>query len=277
MDLGYLIQEEEPEASAEYKDFPSSGEPPLRLLNGRRINFELDTSTDIDDSAIGWDGTLNVSSTGGGKRTYQIFLGPASTSDTDYRTVISKIYSHAVANEDVLVCDHVLGIHSNVGPDSGFSSGHAWITLANWENGFIATTQRIGLWPDEHPLTTDNGDGSDVRYGLEQSDLSAYNRFYLLSPSELQNLINYLNTTEDWTYLNTCANWAEGAVEAAVGETVDSSDFVLFGTPRKISESIQALEESDPTTKLAPRDSGADVEEGTSTGESSWDGSSFLD
>ena len=199
------------------------------------------------------------------------------SSPTDYKTVIAEIASNVVAEEEILVCKYVLGIHSNVGPDSGFTSGHAWITYADWTNGTNPTVTRVGLWPDEHPLTVDNGDGSDVRFGLEQSNLGAYNRFYLLSPSEFQNLTNYMGQSADWAYLNTCANWAEGAVQAAVGEEVDSSDFVLFGTPRKISESIISLEAEEPTTGLEPRDSGADIEEGSSTGNSTWGGTRFLD
>lgn len=48
-----------------------------------------------------------------------------------------------------------LGIHSNAGPSEGLTDGHAWISLT--ENG---KTTLYGLWPDFHPLATDNGTGS---------------------------------------------------------------------------------------------------------------------
>ena len=271
VDLGYLVDEQEPAVGAEYNLFDG----PQRYLKGRRINFELDGAEDIPSAQIDWDGTFGVTSIGGGHRTWKVYLDPASSSETDYKTVIAEIASSIVAEEEILVCKYVLGIHSNAGPDSGFTAGHAWITVADWTNGTNPTVTRLGLWPDEHQRTIDNGDESDVRENLEKSVLGAYNRFYLLSPSEFQNLINFRNQHAEWTYFNTCANWAMDAVQAAVGEEVDASDTVFFGTPRKISESIISLEAEEPTTGLEPRDSGADIEEGSSTGNSTWTGTSF--
>jgi len=56
-----------------------------------------------------------------------------------------------------------LGIHSNVaGGKNEFASGHAWLTVTT--NG---VTKAYGLWPDNHPRSIDNGDGTDIRIGLE--------------------------------------------------------------------------------------------------------------
>lgn len=43
-----------------------------------------------------------------------------------------------------------------------FTGGHAWISVT--KNGTVTV---YGLWPDEHPRTLDNGDGTDIRVGLE--------------------------------------------------------------------------------------------------------------
>jgi hypothetical protein len=82
-----------------------------------------------------------------------------------------------------------------------------------------------------------------------------------------------LCTYAGWGYTYTCADWAEDAFHTATGETVDSSDWVIFGTPRAIAGSIITLETTHPTTSDMPMEGGEDASS-TSTG-SSWGGSSF--
>lgn len=65
-------------------------------------------------------------------------------------------------------CWCLLCIHSNFGaggsaqdPRVGF--GHAWLSLHCNSGGNWGTPTTYGLWPDGHPSTPDNGEGSDVR------------------------------------------------------------------------------------------------------------------
>lgn len=215
-----------------------------------------------------WEGTFGV--TASGLEVSHTYSGAASSSDTDTKTVTTEC--GPATPEEFLVCTKVLGIHSNVDPDAGFTDGHAWISVTDYSSGSPVTVT-YGLWPDEHPLTVDNGAGTDVRVGMESAS-GAHNRYYLLAPSEVTALNSHIAIVADWTYLNTCANWAEDAVQAAVDETVDSSDMVLFGTPRAISESIEDLETDHPTSPDMPLDGGEDASSTTSG--SGWGGSSFL-
>ena len=70
----------------------------------------------------------------------------------------------------------VLGIHSNVVGSASYTAGHAWITVTR--NGL---TKYYGLWPDEHPLTLDNGPGWDMRTGMERNSKPKASRYYKLS------------------------------------------------------------------------------------------------
>lgn len=216
-----------------------------------------------------WEGTFGV--TASGLEVSHTYSGAASTSDTDTKTVTTEC--GPATPEEFLVCAKVLGIHSNVDPDAGFTDGHAWISVTDYSSG-SPVTDTYGLWPDAHPLTVDNGAGSDVRVNLEAAPTGRHNRYYLLAPSEWSAFDTFRNTTAEWTYFNTCANWAEDAAQATVGETVDSSDNVLFGTPRAVSESIEDLETDHPTSPDMPLDGGEDASSTTSG--SGWGGSSFL-
>jgi len=78
----------------------------------------------------------------------------------------------------------VLGIHSNVvGDNANYTGGHAWISIT--VNG---TTTSYGLWPDEHPLTKDNGHETDIRVGLEGTKFPRASRFYRLNGSQVVKL-----------------------------------------------------------------------------------------
>jgi hypothetical protein len=269
VDLKFAFRDS-PRSDLDYKKF----EGHQRYLLGTNAYFQIaQDSVTLPSNSPTWEGTFGAR--GSGKTTTHTFNGPASSNDTDFKTVITSFFGQDVFTKDILACRYVLGIHSNASPSAGFTDGHAWISVTDW-NGGISSSTSYGLWPDEHPNTVNNGDGSDVRVGMEQ-DTGAYARYYLLSPSEYNDLRNYINAHAEWTYFNTCANWAEGAVSAAVSENVESQDRLIFGTPRAVSESISDLESEEPTQPTAPRDAGVKAESSSSRGSSSWNTSSFIE
>jgi len=137
-----------------------------------------------------------------------------------------------------------LGIHSNVDPGDGFTSGHAWITYTD-DSG---KTTYYGLWPDEHPRTVDNGSGTDVRTGLESGDTALHSRYYDLTSEQINRWKLFLKQSAEWRYTNTCASWASAGVRDTTGEDVDAGDWFWFETPREISASIIKLESINPTS-----------------------------
>jgi RHS repeat-associated protein len=141
-----------------------------------------------------------------------------------------------------------LGIHSNVGPNDGFTSGHAWLSYTD-DSG---VTTNYGLWPDNHPAVPDNGPASDVRQGLEDGQSPAHSRYYDLDPQQMKKWVDYMNKKDEWKYTNTCAAWASDGVKYVVGEDVDADDWVFFQTPRELSESIIELESRTPTSPDSP-------------------------
>jgi len=214
-----------------------------------------------------WEGTFGAS--GAGIEVSHTYSGSPSSSDTDTKTVTTSCGPSTP--KEFLVCTKVLGIHSNVDPGAGFTDGHAWISVTDYSSG-SPSTETYGLWPDFNPRSGDNGTNSDVRIGIEPAS-GKHNRYYLLSPSQYSTFVTYRQTYAGWGYTYTCADWAEDAFHTATGETVDSSDWVIFGTPRAIAGSIITLETAHPTTSDMPMEGGEDASS-TSTG-SSWGGSSF--
>ena len=261
--------------SSEWKEF----EKPQRILYKKETQLladgiQPDEATFPSGSPV-WEGTYGV--TASGVEVSHLYSGQPAASDDDAKTVTTQ--QGPDTPEEFLICHIVLGIHSNVEPETSTIEdwGHAWISITDFSFDSPVTITR-GLWPDGHKDTEDNGPESDVRDNLELTDTGRYNRYYLLSPSEYEQLLQFINTSDDWTIFNTCANWAEKAVQTAVGETVDSKDgeSLYAGTPRKISESIRILEMVKPTHLDKPLYGGEDAES-TSSGDSSWGGSSFLD
>lgn len=214
-----------------------------------------------------WQGTFGVSGTG--IEVSHTYSGPPSSSDVDTKSVTTSCGPNTP--KEFLVSTKVLGIHSNVDPGAGFTDGHAWVSVTDYSAG-PPSTETYGLWPDSHPVAGDNGPLSDVRIGIEQAS-GKHNRYYLLSPSQYVAFVTFRQTYAQWRYIYTCANWSEDAYYAATRETVDSSDWVLFGTPRAIAGSIMGLETTHPTSSDKPLEGGDDASS-TSTG-SSWGGSSF--
>lgn len=150
-----------------------------------------------------------------------------------------------LVNEQI-TSGYVLGVHSNKGEGDGSNVdelGHAWITINNPENN---ASRSIGLWPDNHPYIEDNGDLSDVRMGIE-APTGRYNRYYNLTPDELDRLQAYIAQGHQWGYLNNCSSFAEGAVDASKGLDLDADDWFGIETPRELGRSIQNAEEEDPT------------------------------
>lgn len=150
----------------------------------------------------------------------------------------------------------VLGIHSNIAPDSeaDLTDGHAWISVTRG-----GRTQTYGLWPDEHPYIQrqglDNGEGSDIRTGIESGigREPAASRYYELTPEQFRALQGELARDVEWGYTNTCASWASGVASRVTGERISASELLgVTDTPRQLSESIQDLERERRTDRASP-------------------------
>jgi hypothetical protein len=163
----------------------------------------------------------------------------------------------------------ILGVHSNVrkgqidpetGQPYGFDAGHAWISVTR-----DGKTTRYGLWPDGHPSVDDNGDGSDIRTGMEDGDTPAASRYFRLTPEQASRLDGLLRANETWGYTHNCSSWARDTVEAVTGVRLNADDpgVLWTETPRQLGDSIHRLEEKDrtgptsPTTPPAARSSSA--------------------
>lgn len=143
----------------------------------------------------------------------------------------------------------ILGIHSNVaGGREEFTAGHAWLTIT--EDG---VTTSYGLWPDAHPRVVNNGDGSDIRIGLEAGAAAIASRYYKLSDAQATHFRALMKSNVGWRYTNTCASWAAEVVHEILGEDVDADDYLGFETPRELGRNILLLERADPTTMYAPK------------------------
>jgi hypothetical protein len=155
----------------------------------------------------------------------------------------------------------VIGIHSNVDPDAGFTDGHAWISIYDSDTGL---TTNYGLWPDSHPRTPDNGDGTDVRIGMEDGYLSEHSRYVEITPDQLEDFEDFADNVDTWGYMHTCAEWATDAWSETTGEWVDPNDYFGYETPRMVSQSIIELEKKDPTSPGTPGNTGGQGAGGTS-------------
>lgn len=90
--------------------------------------------------------------------------------------------------------DIILGIHSNatkgeINPDTGepytLVDGHSWLSVIN-----EGITRNYGLWPDDNPQVSrrglNNGDGSDIREGIEDTYIADESRYFKITPEQLQ-------------------------------------------------------------------------------------------
>jgi len=144
----------------------------------------------------------------------------------------------------------ILGIHSNV-KSGNKSGGHAWITVTT-----RGKTSHYGLWPDDHPDVVDNGDGTDIREGMESFDRPAASRYYKLTDTQIAELNGYLGHNITWKLTNNCSSWASYVVLKVVGEDVDADDNWALGmeTPRELGRNIALLEAKSPTAYMLPKD-----------------------
>ncbi|MCB2018653.1 MAG: hypothetical protein KDF54_14260 [Hydrogenophaga sp.] len=154
--------------------------------------------------------------------------------------------------------DVILGVHSNVrkgqidpetGQPYGFDAGHAWISVTR-----DGKTTRYGLWPDGHPAVEDNGNGSDIRTGMEDGDSPAASRYYRLTPEQAARLDERLRANETWGYTNNCSSWARDTVQAVTGVRLNADDpgILWTETPRQLGDSIHQLEEKKRTSPADP-------------------------
>ena len=150
----------------------------------------------------------------------------------------------------------ILGIHSQLTPEtqrSGnaaerFMDGHAWLTVTR--NG---KTEAYGLWPDNHPRVTDNGDGTDILVGMERRFRSDAERFIELSPEQARKLESTLKANVTWSPTTTCAGWASDTVTSVTGRKLDATEFMLIETPRELIRNIREQERVEPTALDKPR------------------------
>lgn len=240
---------------------------PQKMLFGRNVRVKAFTIPEYlaNNEVIIWDGTYGM--TGSGKEIVYQYHGVPSVSDGDVKTVFTNCGPEFP--KEFLVCAKVIGIHSNASSEDSLTYGHAWLTVTRYESGTPITTS-YGLWGNRARTK----EGSDVHIGLEGPS-GKFNRYFLLSPSQYSELVKFLDADCEWHYRYTCANWAGDGYRTATGETVSSSEFVLFGTPRAIGESIKALEGSMPTQRDIPYDGGEKAPTSSSGLDSSWSGSSF--
>ena len=253
-------------AAGAYQDWTSA----IKVLKGITLYAKAVKSPEAANWPAGkpvWAGTFGI--TGNGE-TASGACTTASTSDTDFKTVTGECGNVITAN--ALVCDTVLGVHSNVGPGDGPLDGHAWITYFDYSTT-PATTMSYGLWPDDHPDYLpggDNGPGWDIRTGRESSS-SSYQRFYVLTPSQKATLASCIAANVTWSYTNNCSSWASDTGYALTGEDVDADDERLLGveSPSEFGSSIQELEATDPTSSNNPAGNGDDIGGGSSSS-SSW-------
>jgi len=240
------------------------------LLKSQTNEFKAVVASNIGPfpaGAIQWTGTFGT--TGEGDTVFQAYNGDASTSDTDFRTVIA---GNITVN--VVVSDKVLGIHSNADPEGSIlQPKHAWISLTDFSS-MPAELTTYGLWhtsvnPDQNWRYSPD---VDMYVDIEKSWDPGHRRYYLLLPSQYDVLISWLNEDHDFAWGGTiipptydCASFASDTIATVVGEDVDADDILGFETPREVSQSIDALELNDPLAVNNP----AEVDGGSSGG-SSW-------
>lgn len=149
----------------------------------------------------------------------------------------------------------VLGIHSavssrtqeNGGSYDRFVDGHAWLSVTRG-----GKTEYYGLWPDGHPRVKDNGDGTDIRIGLERGLPSSADRYYDLTPAQAAKLEEALKANVAWSPTTTCAGWASDTVSAVTGRKIDAAEFLSIETPRALASTIHVLEAKQPTAPNKP-------------------------
>jgi RHS repeat-associated protein len=142
-----------------------------------------------------------------------------------------------------------LGIH---GGDT-----HSWISYTN-DKGKTTTYGLWHPWKGKSVLKKTGGIGlggerlgkSDV-YENRESGLGVANRYYNnLSETQKERFNKWLEKNHKYRYpTNNCSSWASDTVKEVVGEDVDADDALLLGveTPGELIESIQELEEQNPT------------------------------
>ena len=146
----------------------------------------------------------------------------------------------------------ILGIHSNVAADAGFTDGHAWLSVSR--DGVVTT---YGLWPDDHPRIVAMGlndpKKSDIRVGMEAGQIARASRYYKLTPTQNLLLEEKLKENFAWHYTNTCASWASKTASSLTKENIDADEAFVTDTPRKLTETIIKLEKLRPTSIVNPK------------------------
>jgi hypothetical protein len=239
------------------------------LLKSQTVELKAVITPDIDPfptGAVQWTGTFGI--TGEGETVSHAYGGAASTSDTDYKTVIA---GNKTVN--VIVADKVLGIHSNADPAGDVMAAvmHAWISLTDYSST-TADLTTYGLWdtsvsPDQ---TRRYSPDVDMYVNIEESWAVGHRRYYLLLPSQYSAFEDWLDEDHDFGWFGPlptydCASFASDTIATIVGEDVDADDILGFETPREVSQSIDALEATEPTTENNPAEP-----TGGSSGGSTW-------
>ncbi|WPJ97010.1 hypothetical protein SH580_04725 [Coraliomargarita algicola] len=256
---------------------------PLDKISKFRISG-LDSLPQSVQDSITWEGTFGEEKSGLEVEFDQTPVVAGSDGDTKELEV--TLNEFRLFLKEFLVYDYVLGIHSNTAPGHpDYDSGHAWISLSkiSFENGAlnIWDMNTYGLYPDFHSSTPEDPGNlnSDVRLNIEGSSSGGYDRYYLLSPSEKDRLLEFVEQTKTWSPLYNCTDFATEAVDYAVGESIDPHEPIeilgynlSFATPRTLSAELGSFD----TTTLEDPDKGGE-EANSIPGAGSFGGSSFTD
>ena len=160
-----------------------------------------------------------------------------------------------------------LGIHGG--------TGHSWISYTT-DDGITTT---YGLWHDDYASDSDRlRVGTDIRVNLENSKTKIA-RYYELTDSQKNNFERWIRRNHKYHMpfgipTHNCSSWVSDTVKFVIGENINADAWYFFGveTPEELRESIQKLEESDPTNIYSPKEtrSNKSCSSSSSSSSSSW-------
>ena len=165
----------------------------------------------------------------------------------------------------------ILGIHS--------TESHSWISLT-LDNG---KTHTFGNWPSDSRAGDKNRlrPSTDVRLNFERGDEATASRYHDIDAIQRQKFLKYVTKDRRWTMTYNCSSLASDCWKKVTEENVNADDWGLWKngyplppgieTPWELTESIQELEGSDPTSHLAPKS--PDMQDDSSSSDSSKKGS----
>lgn len=177
--------------------------------------------------------------------------------DPETWNLYNYVTNNPVTKTDPNGMEEYLYIMSNATKRGGaeFTAGHS--SLAKYDSTTGRTTT-YGLWPDGHPgiiaMKLDNGKGSDVRTNFPGDKPGNYSYKFGVKLTSAQSaaLSKAVGRSVEWAYLETCAKWAAQVFYETTGVLIPWREFLLFGTPRKVGDSIQDKDAKNPDAGVFP-------------------------